>query len=211
MYYIDDSGIPSSGLALYTAVGVPKAEAARVLRVWQELRDRWSRDHGIPPEYELHANNFLAGRGRPGGRNPLKIERYRMAQEALDVIAAQPGLDIVTVYTQDATHWGRAKRRAYDRLLRVLDQRLAEAGETAALVVDGDGSEHLYDEVHLSLRPSRIPLSAVAIPAHVSTWLQMADLVAYCGCQAIARQENRRFMWGWYGRHLPKALAPERC
>lgn len=211
MYYIDDSGIPSSGLALYTAVGVPKAEAARVLRVWQELRDRWSRDHGIPPEYELHANNLLAGRGRPGGRNPLKIERYRMAQEALDVIAAQPGLDIVTVYTQDAAHWGRAKRRAYDRLLRVLDQRLAEAGETAALVVDGDGSEHLYDEVHLSLRPSRIPLSAVAIPAHVSTWLQMADLVAYCGCQAIARQENRRFMWGWYGRHLPKALAPERC
>jgi hypothetical protein len=210
-YYIDESGIPRTGLALYTALGVPTSDAADILRAWQALRDRWSHDHGIPPEYELHANGFLAGRGRPGGRNPHKIERYRMAQEALDVIAAQPGLHIATVYTPDLTHWGLAKRRAYDRLLRLLDQRAAETGETLALVVDGDGSEHLYADAHLRLRPSRIPHPATALPAHTSPYLQMADLVAYCACQTIARRPNRQFMWGWHARHLPKATAPERC
>jgi hypothetical protein len=211
VYYIDESGIPRTGFALYTAVGIPVTGAPHILRAWQELRDEWFKNHGIPIDYELHASDFLAGRGRPGGRNPLKIERYRMAQQALDLIGTRPGIQIVTVYTREPTHWGVAKRRAYDRLLRGLDRRLMEAGETARLVVDGDGSEHLYSEVHEQVRPGRIPLTAVEVPAHTSAWLQMADLAAYSACQAIARQQSREFMWGWYARHLPKAAPPEQC
>ncbi|MFF3328752.1 DUF3800 domain-containing protein [Streptomyces sp. NPDC002888] len=210
-FYVDDSGIPSTGLALYTALGVPTGRAPEVLRAWRDLRNQWYREQGVPTDFELHATNFLSGRGRPGGRNPAKIERYRMVQTALDVIGAQTSLSIVTVYTEGPTHWGRAKRQAYGGLLRCLDRRLAEAEERAALVVDGDGSEHLYEEVHRQVDPQRIPSAAVEVPAHTSALIQMADVVAHSACQAIARQESRRFMWGWYSRHLPKAPAPERC
>lgn len=134
-----------------------------------------------------------------------------MVQAALDVIGAQSSLSIVTVYTQEPAHWGRAKRQAYEGLLRRLDRTLAETGERAALVVDGDGSERLYEQVHRQVGPRRIPLPAAEIPAHTSAWIQMADVVAHSACQAIARQHSRKFMWGWYSRHLPKAPAPERC
>ncbi len=134
-----------------------------------------------------------------------------MAQAALDVIGAQPSLSIVTVYTEEPAHWGRAKRQAYEGLLRHLDRRLAEVGERAALVVDGDGSERLYEQVHRQVGPRCIPLPAAEVPAHISALIQMADVVAHSACQAIARQHSRRFMWSWYSRHLPKAPAPERC
>ncbi|WP_107062207.1 DUF3800 domain-containing protein [Streptomyces sp. NRRL S-37] len=210
-FYVDESGIPSTGLALYTALGVPTGRAPEVLRAWRDLRDQWHREYGVPTDFELHATNFLSGRGRPGGLNPAKIERYRMAQAALDVIGAQPSLSIVTVYTEEPAHWGRAKRQAYEGLLRHLDRRLAEVGERAALVVDGDGSERLYEQVHRQVGPRCIPLPAAEVPAHISALIQMADVVAHSACQAIARQHSRRFMWSWYSRHLPKAPAPERC
>ncbi|WCE02226.1 DUF3800 domain-containing protein [Streptomyces sp. HUAS 31] len=209
-FYVDESGIPNTGLALYTALGVPTGRAPEVLRIWRDLRDQWYHEYGVPTDFELHATNFLSGRGRPGGRNPAKIERYRMAQAALDVIGAQPSLSIVTVYTEEPAHWGRAKRQAYEGLLRRLDGRLAEVGERAALVVDGDGSERLYEQVHQQVGPRCIPFAAAEVPAHNSALIQMADVVAHTACQAIARQHSRRFMWSWYSRHLPKAPAPER-
>ncbi|MEU1804764.1 hypothetical protein [Streptomyces sp. NPDC019937] len=198
-------------MALYAALGVPAEQAPEVLRAWRELRNQWHSEYGVPTDFELHATNFLSGRGRPGGLNPTKIDRYRMAQAALDLIGAQASLSIVTVYTEEPAHWGRAKRQAYEGLLRRLDRRLDETGERAALVVDGDGSEHLYGQVHRQVSPRHIPFPAVEVPAHASPWIQMADVVAHSACQAIARQHSRRFMWGWYSRHLSKAPAPERC
>ncbi|MEV8366157.1 DUF3800 domain-containing protein [Streptomyces niveus] len=211
IYYIDDSGIPKTGLALYSALGVSVRDSPQILRAWHRLRDDWLTTHGVPIDFELHTSRFLGGRGRPGGGNPLKIERYRMAQEALDVLGVQPGLSITTVYCDYAGNWREAKAVSYARLLRRLDQQLSLTGERAALVVDGDGSEDLYEHIHHEIRPARIPLPAAQVPAHTSDWLQMADLVAYTACQAIAQMEPKGFMWGWYARHLPKAAPPELC
>ncbi|MFD8751938.1 hypothetical protein ACFV0O_13290 [Kitasatospora sp. NPDC059577] len=210
MWYVDDSGIPKTGLALYTAIGASPVLTPEVLADWQNMRHRWNHEHSVPVGFELHATDFLGGRGRPGGLNPPKIERYRMAQEALSVIGSWPSLDIVTVYAEEPSHWGTAKRRAYEGLLRRLDRRLAEIGEPAGLIVDGDGTEGLYEEVHRLVNPRWIPLPAAQAPADTSEWLQMADLVAHAACQSIARQEAKRMMWGWFGRYLPKAPAPER-
>lgn len=209
--YIDDSGIPKMGLALYSAVGVPVSMSPLIQDQWRRERDEWLAEHGVPTDYELHSTHFLAGRGRPGGNNPSKVERYRMAQSALEVMGAQAELSITTVYTEDEVNWRVAKQAAYRGLLRSLDRQLAQAGEQAELVVDGDGSEGLYEQAHWEIRPSCIRQPAIEVPAHASDWLQMADLVAYTACQAISRQPAREFMWGWYARYLPKAPPPERC
>ncbi|MFE2349485.1 MULTISPECIES: hypothetical protein [Kitasatospora] len=174
------------------------------------MRSRWDREHNVPVGYELHATKFLGGRGRPGGSNPAKHERYRMAQEALALLGSWPSLDIVTVYAEEPSHWGKAKQRAYEGLLRGLDRRSAETGEHAGLVIDGDGTERLYEEAHQLVNPRWLPLPAVQVPAHTSEWLQMADLVVHVACQAIARQPTKQPMWGWFSRYLPKAPAPER-
>jgi hypothetical protein len=134
-----------------------------------------------------------------------------MAQRALDLIGAQSGLTVTTLYTEQLDNWWEARKTAYRGLLRTLDRQLAQTGERAALIVDGDGTEGLYAQAHRRIQPARIPHSATAVPAHTSPWLQMADLAAYSACQTLARQPSKAFMWGWYGRHLPKAPAPERC
>lgn len=175
---------------------------------WLALRAIWEAEHGVPVEAELHSNKFLAGRGRFNGLNPARVERYRMAQSALDLIGCHPGVVPVAVYTH-ARHVRTAKTDSYAGLLRALDRGLAESGERADLIVDGDGTERLYVEVHEAVRPTRIACPAVQVPAHESLWIQAADLIAYCAFQAVARQPERAYMWHWYAQHLPKAAPPQ--
>nr|WP_185921971.1 DUF3800 domain-containing protein [Streptomyces sp. WAC06614] len=130
-----------------------------------------------------------------------------MAQSLLDLIGRFPGLTVHSVYSIDRD-FRAAKRAAFSGLLRSLDAALVEDGRYAALTVDGDGTEHLYTEVHEQVRPRRLIGPAAQVPAHESLWIQAADLVAYTACQAVARQPEREFMWYWHAQHLPKAPPP---
>jgi hypothetical protein len=167
----------------------------------------WSRRHGVPVDYELHSSKFLGGHGRPGRRNPGHTDRRRMAQSALDLIGGFPGLTVISIYS-----FGRdfraAKRAAFAGLVRDLDTRFALDGQSIDLTVDGDGTDRLYEEVHADIQPQQISHPAHQVPAHESLWLQAADLVAYTACQAVARQETRRYMQHWYTHHLPKSPPP---
>ncbi|MCY0957627.1 DUF3800 domain-containing protein [Streptomyces sp. H27-H5] len=206
-YYVDDSGIPQDGLALYSWIGVPDEAAVAVEQQWLDFRADLQQDISVPVEYELHAHLFISGRGRPGGLNPTKHARRRAAQWALDVIADLPGVSIGCVYAWE--HWPRVPREtAFTGLLRTIDQSLAEQGARGHVIIDGDGTDRMYGDRHFDLDPPHIPEEPTALPAHESHWLQMADLVAYTACHAIARRPNREFMWGWYSRHLPKAEGP---
>ncbi|WP_425586167.1 hypothetical protein [Streptomyces sannanensis] len=134
-----------------------------------------------------------------------------MAQSALDLIGSHPGVSVTSVHTTVLGDWRAAKTTAYTGLLRQPDWQLAAENEHATLVVDGDGTEALYGQAHTLVQPARIAQPAQQLPAHDSLWLQAADLVAYSACQSVAQQESRRFMWQWYGRHLPKAEPPRQC
>lgn len=174
---------------------------------WLRLRQDWYARHHVPVDYELHANRFLGGRGRPGGMNPAQSDRRRMAQSALDLIGDFPGITVTSAYSYD--HDFRAgKRAAFAGLLRSLDATLVVGGWTARMTVDGDGTDRLYEQVHADVRPIRIAHPIRQVPAHESLWLQAADLVAYTACQAVARRSEREFMWHWYARHLTKFPPP---
>ncbi|MGP3685312.1 hypothetical protein ACTVZO_11475 [Streptomyces sp. IBSNAI002] len=133
-----------------------------------------------------------------------------MAQSALDLIGSHPELVVITTYAFGGD-FRQARRNAYAGLLRETDRRLALDGLHAELVIDGDGTDRLYEDVHSRVRPGRIAGPALQVPAHESIRLQAADLVAYTACQAIARQERREPMWHWYKQHLPKAAPPREC
>ncbi|MCY0933412.1 hypothetical protein [Streptomyces sp. H34-S4] len=205
---MDDSGIPQDGLALYSWIGVADEAAAAVEQRWLDFRAELQLEFGVPVDYELHAHLFIGGRGRPGGLNPTKLARRRAAQKALDTITSLPGVSVGSVYAWER-YWPSVPRKsAFAGLLRTLDQRLADLGVNGHVIIDGDGTDPMYGDLHFDLEPERIPAAPTALPAHESTWLQMADLVAYTACHEIARRPNRDFMWGWYSRHLPKAEGP---
>ncbi|MEU8759116.1 DUF3800 domain-containing protein [Streptomyces sp. NPDC048659] len=205
--YSDDSGDAKTGLRFYSALSVPIGREADFAREWNALRSLWEQWHGVPTDYELHSYKFLTGRGRPGGRNPSRAERRRMARGALDLIGAFPGLVVTSVYSV-GTDIRAAERAAFAGLVRDLDGRLVADHESAELIVDGDGTDRLYEEVYGEIRPVSIVGPPLQLPAHRSIWLQAADLVAYCAFQSVVRHETRVHLWDWYERYLPKAAPP---
>ncbi|MCZ7414871.1 MULTISPECIES: DUF3800 domain-containing protein [unclassified Streptomyces] len=210
VYYIDDSGTPGDGMVFYSAIGVPCDQTAAIEGNWREHRRSWEVEHGVPADYELHANKLIPGRGRPGGRNLPRIERWLLAQAALDVIGAASALDVITVYAHEPGAWREARERAFGGALRAIDRRLARSGEYGHVVVDGDGTDAFYAATWQSLSPPRLPIPLTQESSASSDWLQMADLVAYTAFQAVARRPARQHMWGWYTRYLPKAGEPVR-
>ncbi|WP_223838168.1 DUF3800 domain-containing protein [Streptomyces venezuelae] len=203
---MDDSGIPNT-FASFTAIAAEPAAWHAFDRAWAELRLTWFHDYGVPVEYELHASPFLGGRGRPGARNPTKADRRRMAQSALDLIGGSPGLAVRSVYSVHRD-FRAAKQLAFTGLVREVDSRLAQDGQTAGLVIDGDGTDRLYDQVYDELQPTGIVRPVLQVPAHESVPLQAADLVAWTACQVIAGDRGQDYARHWHQRHLPKAALP---
>ena len=70
MIYVDDSGHPSSGLVVYGWIEFQPDHWATVLRTWLDLRKKLWRDYGVPVVEELHATQFVNGRGRISQRIP---------------------------------------------------------------------------------------------------------------------------------------------
>ncbi|MFF6882416.1 DUF3800 domain-containing protein [Streptomyces sp. NPDC012421] len=205
--YIDDSGSRESHIALYSAVSVPVVGEVAFENAHRELRVRREHRHGVPRDYEIHSYKFLTGRGRPGGRILSPRERSGMGREILSLIGDSGGVVVTSVYSL-----GRdvraAKQAAFAGLLRDMDERLQREGERAELIVDGDGTDRMYEQLHAEVHPQGIPHPVTQLPAGRSLLLQAADLVAYSAFQALARQESRRFMWDWYEQLLPKATPP---
>jgi hypothetical protein len=218
IFYIDDSGAESTGYVVYgwAEVDIPQWSAA--LGYWLAFRKRLYASTGIPADYELHATQFIPGRGTPSG-NPkwdrYKKNRAKVAQTALATIASMPGTMAGAVYRRTAKkgHGYYAERaEVYQDLLADLDQRLAAAGDHGIIVMDGDGSDPAYQREHrkLKLATRHIVEDPWFAGSHSSQPVQIADLLAYSAYQAVLRHPGKRFMWDWWARHLPTAASPRR-
>lgn len=209
LFYIDDSGAARTGYAVFAHLTCDITTWTTGLASWLALRRRLFVEHGIPPAYELHANEFLTGHGRPSLDpvwNLRKTNRVAVAELALETIGACSALEVGSVYrrftrTRDA---GIVRAALYSALLHDLDRRSAETDSYALVFVDGDGSEPAYPAAHRSLpvHSRRIIEDALFLASHRSQWIQMADLVAYVAYQSLVRDPARQFCWSWYDQFL---------
>jgi hypothetical protein len=63
LFYVDDSG--DERLTTFSAIGVPVERWNEGLACWLGWRRRLQNDYGVDVDYRLHANEWVAGRGRP--------------------------------------------------------------------------------------------------------------------------------------------------
>ncbi len=70
MIYVDDSGHPQSGLAVYGWIEFSPDRWRSVLRNWLDTRKLLWREFGIPITTELHTTDYANGRGRISKRIP---------------------------------------------------------------------------------------------------------------------------------------------
>jgi hypothetical protein len=208
--YVDDSGNEDVGW-LWTAIAHPIELWTDHLGRWLNFRRWLYNQHGVPADFELHAQVWLS-------RNPSKDtppdqlalvsptgdllpvmrrdresrkSRFQIYEKALKTIGSLPEAKLFTTHSCSST--GNAKLALYDDLLCFLEQFLASEPGHAKVIVDGlhDSGGHLRAAHRaLLIAQRRITEDASHRSSADSQLLQMADLCAYAALQSIQQKAS---------------------
>ncbi|MFD8498328.1 DUF3800 domain-containing protein [Amycolatopsis sp. NPDC059657] len=209
-FYVDDSGAESTGFVVYSWIECSFGSWDQVRRHWLEFRRSLYMQYHVPASSELHATQFISGRGNPlqnPGLHLSRADRRAVTEEALATIGSCPLLRVGTVYRRTP-----ARRKAYAverdlvyaKFIDHLNARLRLDGEYAVVVMDGNGTAAGYDDAHLGLEGDfrRVLEAPWFKPAHTSQFVQMADIAAWTAYQGLLRYPGKEFAWPWYEKYL---------
>lgn len=215
LIYVDDSGHPATGLAVYGWIEFAPDRWSTALSRWLEMRKRLWREYHIPITQELHTTEYVNGRGRISKQVPdrhlhngvayWKDFGREIALECLDTLRSTEGLTVGSVYRHgEPQDIGKTKQEAYAALVDRFEEELAASGSLALVFMDGDGSDTSYRKTHRSLKLSqrRVIEDAIHLDSRGSQLVQMADLVAWSANSAIDRHAGNEFAWEWYENYL---------
>jgi len=137
LYYIDDSA--DEKLAVFSALGIAEEQWNACFQLLKGFRRSLKASDGIYVQKELHAWEFVSGRGRPAGETIItKFRRSRIFLEAMRIAASLPGARLL-----NAVFPKGQKARAFERLLNRVN-RNAESFDTRAILIMDEGSEAEY-------------------------------------------------------------------
>lgn len=206
LIYADDSGDPRFGWAIYGWVECSPAGWRIVLREWLELRKRLWVSHQVPPSQELHATDYVNGRGRISTDETVTFWKdlgRQVAVECLTVLRECEHIKVGAVYRRTEKTGGAYYGERSDLYLRLVERWDAEqaANNSFAMVsMDGDGSDPSYFDAHraLKLDSRHIIEDPMFHDSKRSQWTQMADLVAFVAYAHLDRHAKNEFAWTWY-------------
>ncbi|MFE0151268.1 DUF3800 domain-containing protein [Nonomuraea sp. NPDC059007] len=214
--FVDDSG-DSRRIMVYSGLHLPDRRIPEALAILDDFRDRLAAEGVIPVEAPLHAVDLIGGRGRhfhSYGKHGLSRTGYReylrdAVRRGLAVIADIPDISAYVVYRSPLAK-KTDRSELYKNMLTEINHDLAESNRTAKIIIDGDGSNPSFGEMHYSLpaKGCRIDGGPSFLPAAHCSLLQAADLVAYAAYQGLARNPNRSFMWDWLKHAFPHLNGP---
>lgn len=206
--YVDDSGSEKHGLAVLGWIEVNLEDWSLLLSQILSWRESLAEVHGIPKQYELHAVNFVNGRGNPStdeSWNRKKILRKQIADDLFSRMRNWSMSDVGRAVSQTSARrhaYAQVSEELYSTFITELDQKLTANNEQAIIVIDGDGTNRSYARAHrkLPLETRSIIEDPLFQHAHTSLLVQIADFVAYAAFQNQARQPNKEFSWSWYSQ-----------
>jgi len=215
MIYIDDSGHPQSGLAVYGWVEFAPSQWSSVLRMWLDTRKKLWREFRIPVTEELHTTEYVNGRGRISQGIP---DRYvhkgnahwkdfgrDVAHECLETLRCLEGAKVGAVWRQaEPSKFADARLEAYRGLVERFEAELRADESLGIIFMDGDGRDLTYRRLHreLKLAERHVIEDAVHLDSKASQIIQMADLVAWSATAHLDRHPRNKFAWDWYTKYL---------
>lgn len=210
--YVDDSGNEAIGW-LWTGLAVPFELWSEYLRRWLSFRHWLYRKHGVPANFELHAQVWLSvepARQTRAAEQLALVEgddgefvdilrrgrtrrraRFEVFEKGLKTIGTFTDARLFTVFTNSTT--GAAKLALYDELLCFVEGFLAAEGAHATLIVDGahDSGGHLRAAHRaLLIGRRRIVEDAGLRRSADSQLLQMADCCAHSAFQSVQNKPS---------------------
>ena len=200
LFYVDDSG--TEQIAVISAITFELEAWRTVLKEWLGWRKWLYKTYGLPTDFELHAQEFVTGRGTilvPGPEGE-EIEpeisasvamRKKAYRQSLAQIDRQEEISVITGVLPGATI-----ADAYAKLIAELNELLEDRGEDAIFIVDGkDDSSYRPAHRDLELRTRRIVEDPLMQSSRHSQFIQIADLVAHAAFQHLDANPTKRFMW----------------
>ena len=219
LFYVDDSYRQESGLVVFGWIECNPVEWRRGLRAWLELRKDLRREFGVRVDKELHATEFVNGRGdlsddhRPlvgtpfvdGQAQVLRKDLGRaVAVRCLQLIGSCPFLQVGAVWRHipDDADFTAQKYELYADFVQHIDAELRGRDSYGLIVMDGQDPHYRSAHRALKLDERHIVEDAIMSDSGNSQLVQMADLVAYTAFSSLNRHNANRFAWDWYSDHL---------
>lgn len=143
LIYIDESGDEKRSIGntrhfVLSALMVPADHWNDVFSAVKTFRAGLKQQYGIYMKEELHATDFVAGRGRLGSKIVTKFERSLIFRQTLEFVSRLPNILILNVCLENTQ--GSVLITAFDRLLNRIQRATEELRTQAVLVVD-EGKE----------------------------------------------------------------------
>lgn len=215
LIYMDDSGDPRTGLAVFGWIEVSPDDWSSVLGSWLAHRKRMDHGYAVPVSKELHMTEFVLGRGRisrriperfisPKGKELWKEFGEFVAIEGLETLKSTGGLRVGSVYRQGPPNELHVtKTQLYSDWLQVFEAELAENDEMAIIFMDGNGTDGLR-RAHrdLSRKTRHIIEDPIYLDSRSSQLIQIADHVAWCANSYLMQVPKHEFAHGWYEQYL---------
>jgi hypothetical protein len=197
LVYIDDSG--DERVRCFSALVVHETKWREVQQQIRQHRRDMKRTDGILITKELHATEFVSGRGRLGSNDVHKGRRCELFGKTLQMIANLPKIRIFNAIAPR-----NAEAQLFERLINRIHTTMG-AWNNRALIVHDEGKDFtplvrrmgIYNPVHSqfgawgngqptkNIPTERIIEDIVFRESHRSDLIQMADFCAY----ALLRSE----------------------
>ena len=160
---------------------LPAAEWLAAENMIVSFRHRLNASDGIMVTKELHATDFVAGRGNLGSV-VTKWRRARIFEEALTFVAALPGVAVVNACLARSS-----EDLAFERLVNHLDAFALDRDDHIILISDqGKDYTPLLRRMRRQDAVKRVVEDIVYRDSKHSTFIQLADFCAF----ALLRFEN---------------------
>jgi hypothetical protein len=136
LIYVDDSG--DDQLSIFSALAVPIDQWRACFQAVRDFRRQLKATYGIFVYKELHAWEFVSGRGRISAQIVTKSQRCRIFRQALQLTASLPGAHLFNACFPKA-----AKVRAFERTVNCVNRTL-ESWASYAVLISDKGNEIAY-------------------------------------------------------------------
>lgn len=123
LFYIDES-YDNKKFCL-SAIAIRHAEWKECFNLMREHRKRLKQDYGIYLRKEIHATDFVAGRGKISDREIGKWERSRLFLGLLQLVARLPKVLCFNVCLDVSKHTD-PEMTAWDRMINRIDRTMLE-------------------------------------------------------------------------------------
>jgi hypothetical protein len=123
LFYVDESY--DSNRFCLSAIGIRHADWRDCFNRVRQHRTALKKEHGILLRKEIHAHEFVSGRGRISATFVTKHDRSRIFEGLLGLVASLPNVMVINICLERI---GRANPQldAWDRLLNRIERTLLE-------------------------------------------------------------------------------------